>query len=161
MTMWDLIDPDPAIALLEYHGWEVQPIPFYDDNGNEDRQEIPMIDPDGDRDQNRPTNYLYGIPLDRLRRVESVLLWALDERDPFLFPADVLTDLKDRIGGKAKIVNGRWYVNLYFGWHDRWNGCAIVPGWAPGFAENIDHYTIECPAVSMRDFGREANRGFD
>ena len=165
--MSKLIDPAPAIALLEHHAWEVQPIPFYDDNGNEDRQEIPMITPDGEaaavffkgRDQNRPKDYLYGIPLDRLRRVDFVMLWALDECDPFLFPAADLKDLKDEIGDKAKVDdNDRWWANLYFGRNDPLQGCTIVPQDAPEHARNIDVFRIECPAASMREFGRQANR---
>ena len=56
------------------------------------------------------------------------------------------------MGPKAKVVDGRWHVNLYFGWNDKWQGCAIVPQDAPEFGENIDRFMIECPAQTMRDF---------
>lgn len=156
--------PNLSIALLEHHDWETQSMSFYDDNGKENRQVIPMITPDGEdaavlfkgRDSNRATNYLYGLPLDRMRGVDYVMLWALDERDPFCFPADFLNSLKGQLGSDAKVVDGRWYVNLYFEGHDKWDGCAIVPQGAPEFAENIDRFLIECPAKSMRDFGRAA-----
>jgi hypothetical protein len=158
--MSEFIDPAPAIALLEHHGWECQDTPFYEDNGKEDRLVIPMITPEGEvaavlfkgRDSNQPTNYLYGLPVDRMRGVEYVMLWALNEGDPFCFPAEFLNDLKDRLGPKAKVVDGRWHVNLYFGWHDKWEGCAIVPQDAPEFGENIDRFLIECPAKTMGDF---------
>ena len=84
-----LIDPAPAIAVLEHHGWELQDVPFYDENGKEDRLVIPMITPEGEaaavlfkaRDSNQASNHKYGLPVDRLWGVEYVMLWALDKRN--------------------------------------------------------------------------------
>jgi hypothetical protein len=163
MQMSDLIDPAPAIALLEHHGWECQDTPYYDDNGKEDRLVIPMIRPDGEgvsvlfkgRDSNQAKDYLFGLPVDRMWGVEYVVLWALHEREPLCFPGEFLNGLKDQLGPRAKIVEGRWYVNLYFEWNDKWQGRAIVPQDAPEFGENIDRFGIENPARTMRDFASQ------